>query len=103
MHLLVPNFLPEILLLLKHKNVKLAWRLPNYCNVSSWRNNIIKLTYFDEKKKRAYNSQLSGGEMPNLAPLTYINLREIQVNVTINSHLLLDRALFYHFYSGIRT
>ena len=27
-------------LLLKHKDVKLAWRLPNYCNVSSWRNTL---------------------------------------------------------------
>ena len=26
---------PSILLLFKHKNVKLAWRIPNYCNVSS--------------------------------------------------------------------
>ena len=35
-------------------------------------------------------------------PLTYINLREIQVNVTINSNSLLDWAPFYHFYSGLR-
>ena len=27
---------------------------------------------------------------------------EIQVNVTINSNLLLDRAPFYHIYSGLR-
>ena len=39
--------------------------------------------------------------MPDRAPLTYIK-REIQVNVTINSNLLLDRAPFYHFYSGLR-
>ena len=30
--------------------------LPNYCNVSSQRNNIIKLTHFDETKKRAHRS-----------------------------------------------
>ena len=35
--------------------------------------------------------------MRDRAPLTYINLREIQVNVIINSNLLLDRAPFYHF------
>ena len=34
------------------QNVMLAWRLPNYCNVSSWRNNLIKLTYSDETKKK---------------------------------------------------
>ena len=28
--------------------------------------------------------------------------REIQVNVTINSNLLFERAPFYHFYSGLR-
>ena len=41
--------------------------------------------------------------MPHRDPLTYINLREKkQVNVTINSNLLLDWAPFYHFYSGLR-
>ena len=33
-------------------------RLLNYCNVPSWRNNIIKLTYYDETKKRANDSQI---------------------------------------------
>ena len=46
------------MLSLKHKNVKLAWRLSNYWNVSSWRNNLIKLTHFDESKKRAHDSQI---------------------------------------------
>ena len=32
------------------KNVKLAWRLPNLCNVSSQRNNPIKLTHYDNKE-----------------------------------------------------
>ena len=49
---------PFILLLLKHKNVKLEWRLPNYCNVSSWRNNLIKLTQYDDTKKSAHDSQI---------------------------------------------
>ena len=35
---------PKLLLLLKHKTSKLAWRLPNYCNVSTWRNNQFKPT-----------------------------------------------------------
>ena len=34
------------------------WRLPNYCNVSSWRNNLIKLIHYDETKKRAHDSQI---------------------------------------------
>ena len=34
--------------------VKLAWRLPNYCNVSPQRNNLIKLTPYDETKKMAH-------------------------------------------------
>ena len=33
--LLVPNLRPRFWLLLKHKDVKLEWRIPNYCNVSS--------------------------------------------------------------------
>ena len=41
------------------KYVKLALRLPNnYCNVSSKRNNLIKLTHYDEPKNRAHNSQI---------------------------------------------
>ena len=36
----------------KHRHVKLAWRLSNYCNVSSLRNNLIKLTHHDETKKK---------------------------------------------------
>ena len=39
------------------KNVKLARRLPNYFNVSSQRNNLIKLTHSDETKKRTHDSQ----------------------------------------------
>ena len=42
----------------EEKNVKLAWRIPNYCNVSSNRNNIIKLTHYDETEKRAHDSQI---------------------------------------------
>ena len=38
------------------QNVKLTWRLPIYCNVSSWRNNTIKLTHYDETKKMAHGS-----------------------------------------------
>ena len=31
----------------------IAWRIPNYCNVSSYRNNIIKLMHCDETERRA--------------------------------------------------
>ena len=31
---------------------------PRFCNVSSWRNNQIKLTHYDETKKRAHDSQI---------------------------------------------
>ena len=40
------------------KLVKLTWRLPYYCNVSSLRNNLSKLTHYDETKKRAHDSQI---------------------------------------------
>ena len=52
--------LKGILLVPKQKHVKLAWRFPNYCNffVSSWRSNQIKLTYYDETKKRPHGSQI---------------------------------------------
>ena len=36
----------------------LAWRLPNLCNVSSQRNNLVKLTNCDQTKKRADDSQI---------------------------------------------
>ena len=38
--------------------VQSVWRLPNYCNVSSQRNNLIKLTHYDYIKKRAHDSQI---------------------------------------------
>ena len=49
---------PKILLLLRHKNVKLAWRLPTYSKVPSLRNNLFKLTHYDETKKRTHDSQI---------------------------------------------
>ena len=36
--------------------VQLAWKPINYCNVLSWRNTLIKLTHYDETKKRAHDS-----------------------------------------------
>ena len=53
-----PGPSPKIMLLLRHKNLKLAWRLPNSYNVSSQRNNLIKLTPYDESKKMAHDSQI---------------------------------------------
>ena len=38
--------------------VQLAWKPSNYCNVSSRRNTLIKLTHYDETKKRAHDSQI---------------------------------------------
>ena len=32
--------------------------IPIYCNVASWRNNLINLTRYDETKKRAHDSQI---------------------------------------------
>ena len=40
------------LAIVEAQNVKLILRLPNCCNVSSWRKNLIKLTPYDETKKR---------------------------------------------------
>ena len=40
------------------QNGKLLWIIPNYCNVSLHRNNIIKLTYNDETGKQAHDSQI---------------------------------------------
>ena len=36
----------------------LVWKPSNYCNVSSWRNTLIKLAHYDETKERAHNSQI---------------------------------------------
>ena len=36
----------------------LAWRIPNFCNVSSQKTNIIKLTHHDETEKIAHDSQI---------------------------------------------
>ena len=49
----------QILLLMKHTHFKLAWRLPNFCNVSSQRNNLVKLTHYDETQKMAHESQIA--------------------------------------------
>ena len=43
--------------LFNHKVVLLAWRLPNLCNVSLQRNNQIKLTHYDDRKKKAHGQQ----------------------------------------------
>ena len=51
--LLVPN-----LHTLKHKNVYLAWRFPNFFIVSSYRKFLIRLTHYDETKKRAHDIQI---------------------------------------------
>ena len=58
MHFTGNKSLPLILLLLMHKNVKLTWRLNNYCNSSPWRNSLIKLTHYDETKKGVHDAQL---------------------------------------------
>ena len=47
-----------MLLLKQKKNVYLVCRLPSVYNASSQRNNQIKLTHYDETKKRAHDSEL---------------------------------------------
>ena len=42
--------------LLKQRNVSLAWMLTNFCNVSSQRHNLIKLTHYGGTKKRNHDS-----------------------------------------------
>ena len=56
--LLVPNLCPRFCCCWSTRNVQLAWRPSNECNVSSWRNTLIKLTHHDETKKRAHDSQI---------------------------------------------
>ena len=53
MHFTGTKSSPYIFLLLKHKNIKLEWRIPNYCI-----NHLIKLTLYDETEKRAHDSQI---------------------------------------------
>ena len=48
---------PSYPLLLKHKNVKLAWRIANYYSASSKRQ-AIKSTHYDETEKRVHDSQI---------------------------------------------
>ena len=38
--------------------VKLTWRPSNYCNVSSQRNNLIKLTHYGETNKRVQAKEI---------------------------------------------
>ena len=52
--LLVPNLRPRFCCCWSTRNVQLTWRPSNYCNVSSCRNTLIKLTHYDETKKRAH-------------------------------------------------
>ena len=54
----VPNLRHRFCCCKNTKIVYLVWRLPNYCNVSSKRNNLIKLTHYDDTKKRAHDSQI---------------------------------------------
>ena len=58
MHFTGAKSSPKMLLLLKTNFCKLAWRLPNLCNASPLRNNLIKLTHYDGTKKMAHNSQI---------------------------------------------
>ena len=55
--LLVPNLRPRFCRCRSTRNVQLAWRPSNECNVSSWRNTLIKLTHHDETKQRAHDPQ----------------------------------------------
>ena len=55
---------PKILPLLKHKNVKPAWRPPNPCNPILKRTNLIKSIHHDETKKRWAQPQTSIRHQP---------------------------------------
>ena len=35
-----------------------AWRLPNFCNVASQRNNLKQIKHYDDTKKRAHDSHI---------------------------------------------
>ena len=57
MHFTGTKYSPETLLLMKQKNVKLAWRIPYYCSASLKRQ-AIKLTHYDNTEKRAHDSEI---------------------------------------------
>ena len=59
LHLSVPHFVLDSIVV-KAQIVYLVWRLPtcNLCNASSQGNKLIKLTHFDEIKKKAHDSQM---------------------------------------------
>ena len=43
---------------MEQKNVKLAWRLSNLCNVGPQRNTLTILTHYNGTKIRAHDSQI---------------------------------------------
>ena len=70
-------------------------------SICYWLENFMSVKLLTEHHLK-FLSLNSGEEMPDRDPLTYISWEENQVFVTINSNLLLDRAQFYQFYSGLR-
>ena len=56
--LLVLNHRLRLYCCLNTNTVKLPWRRPNLCNVSSQRSDLIKLTHNDETKKGAHDLQI---------------------------------------------
>ena len=54
----VANLRPRFCCWFSTKSVKLAGRIPKYCNGPSKTNNLIKLKHYDETKKTSHNSQI---------------------------------------------
>ena len=69
---------------IKAQNAKVAWRPPNYCNVSSQRNSLIKLTHFDETEKNLFSYSLT-------SLLTRITL------VNVNAPVVATTSWWLHF------
>ena len=71
--------------------VQVAWKLPNYCNVTPQRNNLIKLTNYDETKKRGLDSEtVRAKENPKL---THGGPSQTQAKVPTNRLKLNVRAV----------
>ena len=63
--LLVPNLRPRFCCCWSIRNVHLAWKLSYFCNVSSWKNTLVKLTHYGETKKMATDSNKSSDFLLN--------------------------------------
>ena len=58
MHLTSKSFAIDSVVVKLQKVVELAWRLSNICSLPSQRSNQINVSYYDDSKKRALDSQI---------------------------------------------